>query len=180
MAIKVVGILNQSPQGPLHDRIQIVGGRKHENHYISDSLLVRSTSNLLSENILKGMPVSDIAQLLIDYWNAVYQLYPECFTEPSAYTLLGTPGMQVMHMLFPVIYSKYIQENRVEEIVMETHLEKLMGKTPGHTMPELQGPVDSEFWSKNHGPLIALSTGRQSREALYEGLVEKIRLMEES
>jgi hypothetical protein len=55
-----------------------------------------------------------------------------------------------------------------------------MEKTPSHTMPELQGPVDSEFWSRTHGPLIALSTGRQGREALYEGLMEKIRLTEEA
>jgi len=180
LATEVVDILNQSPQSPWHGRIQIVGERRHENHIVSDSHLIRSVSNLLRENILKGMPVSEIARLLIDYWNAVYQLYPECFTDPSAYTLLGTPGIQVMHMLFPLIYSKCIQDNRVEEIVMETHLEKLMEKTPSHTMPDLQGPVDSEFWSKTHGPLIAMSTGRQSREALYEGLVEKIRLEEES
>ena len=69
------------------------------------------------------MPVNDIARLLIDYWNAVYQLHHEYFTKPSAYTILGTPGIQVMHMLFPLIYSKCIQENRVEEVVMETHLE---------------------------------------------------------
>jgi hypothetical protein len=47
-------------------------------------------------------------------------------------------------------------------------------------MPELQGPVDSEFWSKTHGPLIAMAKGRQNREALYEGLVEKIRITDES
>ena len=76
-------------------------------------------------------------------------------------------------------YAGVVSERSQLEIVMETHLEKLLGRTSGHTMPELQGPVDSEFWSKNHGPLIALSTGRQSREALYEGLVEKLRLMEE-
>ncbi|MBN2336636.1 DGQHR domain-containing protein [Candidatus Bathyarchaeota archaeon] len=178
LATEVVDILNQSPRSPWHQRVQIVGEKRHEDHIVPDSLLIRSVADLLRENILKGMPVSEIGRLLIDYWNAVYQLYPECFTEPSAYTLLGTPGVQVMHMLFPLVYSKCIQGGSVDETSMESQLEKLMEETPSHTSPELKRPIDSEFWSRTHGPLIALSTGRQSVEALFNGLAEKMRLAE--
>lgn len=54
LATEVVDMLNQSPQSPWNGRIQIVGESRHENHIVSDSVLIRSISNLLRENISRG------------------------------------------------------------------------------------------------------------------------------
>ncbi|MCW4048154.1 MAG: DGQHR domain-containing protein [Candidatus Bathyarchaeota archaeon] len=179
-ATEIVDILNQTPTSPWHERIQVIGESKHENHIVTDSQLIRAILVILKETFFSEMPVSDFAKHLIDYWNAIYQLYPECFVDSSAYSLLGTPGIQVMHRLFPHIYARCIREDKMGEYGMEEHLEKLHMKTPKHFSPDFVRPIDSEFWSKSHGPLVAISSGSQNIEALYQGLVEKIRLAEES
>jgi len=179
-ATEVVDQLQSEPASPWHGRIHVVGEPSKEEYIASDSLFIKTLADVLREKVYEGVSTSEFSGLMIDYWNAVYQLYPECFTSPADYTLLGTPGVQVMHMLFPVVHARCLAQKDVSEAAMEKQLEKLLQETPGHSNPDLRNPVDSEFWSKAHGPLIAMSKSGENIKRLYFDMLEKMRLAEES
>lgn len=174
LAIEIVDILNSEPSSPWLGRIQIFGESKDETHIIKDKLLTTSISPLLKEKLFQGMPVNDLADLLIDYWNAVHRIYPECFDEPKAYTLLENPGVPVLSRLFVLVYSLCIRENHVTEEKMEEILDYIAVESLGHSNPDFRGPIYSTFWSKQHGPLIANSKTRSNRKELLGYLEEKI------
>lgn len=179
-ATEVVDTLNGEPTSPWHGRVQVVGEPGREEYVVSDSLLVKTLADVLREKVFDGLSTREFSELIINYWNAVYQLYPECFTAPSDYTLLGTPGVQVMHMVFPVVHARCLAQRDVSEAAMERQLEKLLQETPGHSNPDLRGPLDAEFWSRSHGPLIAMSKSGENIKRLYFDVLEKMRLAEEA
>jgi len=178
-ATEVVDILQAEPASPWHGRIQIVGEPSREEYIIGDSLLIKTIADVLREKVFDGVSAREFSEIIVNYWNAVYQLYPECFAVPEDYTLLSTPGVPVMHMLFPVVHSRCLMRKDVSEEAMERELEKLMAETPGHSNSDFRKPVDAEFWSKMHGPLIAMSRGGENVKRLYFDLLEKMRLAEE-
>lgn len=178
LATEAVDILNVEPASPWHGRIQIVNQQKNDDYIIKDSMLIRTIGDILKEKVFDGMPIREFASLLIFYWNALFQLYPECFEQPGSYTLLSSPGVPVFHKLFPSIYARCVRENMLHEDGMETELEKLMESTPEHPNPEFRKPITAEFWSRNFGPSIALSKTIRNKEELYRNLQEKIRLVE--
>jgi len=177
-ATEVVDTLNAEPTSPWHGRVQVVGEPSREEHIVSDSLLIKTLADTLRERVFDGLSTREFSELIINYWNAVYQLYPECFTAPGDYTLLGTPGVQVMHMVFPAVHARCLVQRDVSEAAMERQLERLLQETPGHSNPDLRGPLDAEFWSKSHGPLIAMSKSGENIKRLYFDVQEKLRLAE--
>lgn len=54
----------------------------------------------------------------------------------------------------------------------------LLRETPGHSEPDFRGPIGLDFWSKEHGPLIAISTNANIINDLYRHLQTKIILAE--
>jgi len=66
----------------------------------------------------------------------------------------------------------------ITEEGMRKILELLLLETPGHSEPDFRGPVNMDFWSREHGPLIAISTNANIIKDLYRHLQTKIILAE--
>ena len=116
-----------------------IGEERREEHIIHDKPFIRSVAEILRERVFEGMPIRELADLLIDYWNAVSKIYPRAFEEPQAYTLLATPGIFSLHMLFPSIYARCARGGFINEDGMRRTLTRLLEETPGHPQPEFPG-----------------------------------------
>ncbi len=178
LAAEVVDHLNSSELSPWRGRIRRIGEERREEHIIHDRPLIRSIAPILKKRIFEGLSIGELAELLIDYWRALNRLYPEAFIQPQRYTLLGTPGIFALHMLFPSIYVRCARRGVVDEEEMLKVLSALLEETPEHPQPEFREPLTMDFWSKEHGPVIALSTSLKTIRALYHGLLKKIQLVE--
>lgn len=174
LATEVVDYLIEDPKSPWCGRVRRVGEDKLEEHIIHDKPLIRSVVEVLKERVFEGMPIRELADLLIDYWNAVANVYPQAFEKPHTYTLLATPGIFSLHMLFPSVYARCAKSGVINEERMNHILVGLLEESPGHPHPDFRRPLTLDFWSKEHGPAIAISTSLQTIKRLYLNLSQKI------
>ena len=107
-SVTIVDILNEDTRSPWYRRIQYLGEEKEEHHIIRDSVFSRSLQYILKEATFRDLDDMTIAQYLMDYWRAIFELYPEVLENPKRYTLISFTGINAFHMLFPVIYYKSI------------------------------------------------------------------------
>ena len=178
LATEIVDYLCEDPRSPWYGRIRRVEEPSREEHIIRDKVIIRSVVEVLKEKALEGMRLSELADLLIDYWNAVSDMYPAAFENPSPYTLLGAPEVFSLHKLFPSVYARCARSGVINEEGMKAVLALLMVETTGHPDPDFRRPIDLEFWSRDHGPMIAISTNRNIINDLYRHLQTKIQLAE--
>ncbi|MCD6263027.1 DGQHR domain-containing protein [Candidatus Bathyarchaeota archaeon] len=178
LATEIVDHLNGREDSPWHRRIRRVGEPARPEHIIRDGPLIRSIGEILKEKTFEGLPLEEVADLLIGYWRAIRDLYPEAFESPGEYSLLGTPGVFSFHRLFPSVYARCIKGGVVDERTMGRVLSLLLEETPNHPKAEFRAPITVEFWSKRHGPAIAISTSLQIIKELYLNLAMKLRLAE--
>jgi len=176
LAAEVVDYLCEEPASPWHGRIQRVAEPRHEEHILRDKTMIRSVVEILKEKVFEWMKVKELADLLIDYWNAVSHVYPEAFVEPHRYTVLETPGLFSLNRLFPNVYGLCTRKGLVTMDAMERHLRLLKVETPDHPEPDFRGPIDLDFWTKEHGPVIAISTNMKIIADLHRHLLNKIKL----
>ncbi len=176
LAAEVVDQLNGDQRSPWCGRIKMVGEVREEEHVIHDRQMISSVADIFKEKVFEGMPIRELAGLLMDYWNAIEKLYPEPFEEHRAYTLLGTPGVFSLHMLFPSIYARCVRSGVITEERMCNILSGLLMETPEHPSNDFMGPLTIDFWSREHGPAIAVSTNPQDVGELYRHLLTKIQL----
>ncbi len=173
-AIEVIDVLNQEPVSPWFGRIREVGEQANPNHLVRDRDFMSSVLAILEQGYFKNMPIVEIAHYLIDYWNALYNLYPECFAEPRSYSLLIKPGMPALNLLFPDVYGMALRGGDVSEEAMFNVLTGLLAETPEHRDPDFQGPLGLEFWSLDRGSSRVLGTTKEAINQLYENLQLKI------
>lgn len=178
LATEVVDYLNEMENSPWQGRVRRVGDPAREEHILRDGPLIRSIGEILKEKTFEGLPLEELADLLIIYWKAIRKLYPEAFEKPQEYSLLGTPGIFSLHRLFPSIYARCIRSGVVDEERMMGFLSLLMEETPNHPKVEFRAPITGGFWSKRHGPAVAISTSLQIIKELYLNLAMKIKLAE--
>ena len=178
LAAEVVDHLNASERSPWRGRIRRIGEERRGEHIIHDRPLIRSIAPILRERVFEGLSLRELAELLVDYWRALHRLYGDAFQQPERYTLLGTPGIFSLHMLFPSVYARCARQGIIDEGGMLRVLSALLEETPGHPQPEFRGELTLDFWSKEHGPAIALSTSLKTIRSLYLGLSRKLQLAE--
>ena len=64
----------------------------------------------------------------------------------------------------------------ITEEGMRSVLALLLEETPTHPHVDFRGPLRLDFWSKEHGPMIAISTDMKAISELHNQLVRKIQL----
>ncbi len=177
-AIEIVDQLNKEPVSPWYRRIRFVGEPRRAEQVVSDNHASSSILPVLKDPIFKGMPIKEIAWHLMDYWNALYRLYPECINSPSAFSMMRRPGLPALNRLFTVIYTQAAREGKVTEGVLYRILSRLQRGTPGHEVPEFRPALDYTFWSIKSGPKIATKPTQANAKALFDNLTEKLWLAE--
>jgi len=177
-AAVIVDYLYEEPDSPWYKRITRVGEEAKPEDIIRDAPLIKSISGILREKTFEGMNLKEVADSLINYWNALKSLYPEAFDNPRRFTLLGTPGIYSFHMLFPSVHARCMREGDLSVNKMQEILGKLQRETPTHPQDEFKRPITIDFWDKAHGPAIALSTSQKMIRELYRDLYMKLQLAE--
>jgi len=175
-AAEIVDRMNDDPRSPWHGRIRRVTEERRDVHITRDSVLIRVIALMMSNKACSSIPVEDMAGLLIAYWTAISEIYPEAFVEPRDYTLLGPQGITCLHRLFPDILDLCVPLGIITKEGMLSHMKKLRLETPGHRNPTFRPPLELDFWSKEHGPIEAVKTDRESIEELYVNLFQKINI----
>lgn len=170
-SMEIVDILNSEPISPWNQRIRVVHEPKDSNHLIEDNQIASTVLPLLKDKNFKGKPIKTIARYLIDYWNALYGVFPACFDDPKEYLLMSRTGSQIMNRLFKEIFPSLEKPN---EENMFHYLRYLTKETPGHEIPDLRPPINSDFWHKEHGSEHVKDSSRNGKEVLFTALHEKI------
>jgi len=175
LASEAVDGLNSEPRSPFYRRIRMVGQESDEKTIVSDKPFIASVAEILREKVFSGLPVRELADTLIDFWSGIKAIYPEAFTEHERYTLLSTPGLPALNMLFPSIYARCVDKG-VSEASMKKQIEGLLAHTKDHPKADFRRPLTIDFWSKEKAPSVAIMRDRKNVEALSGYLLEKIKL----
>ncbi len=159
---------------PWYGRIRFVGEPRREEQVVNDYYASSSILPILKDSCFKGMTIKEIAWHLMDYWNALYGIYPECINSPSHYSMMKRPGLPALNMLFIDIYAQAAEKGKVTEDLLYRFLSRLQIDTPRLNDPEFRPALDHTFWSLETGPEIATDPKRANAKALFDNLTEKL------
>lgn len=160
-ALKIVDALRQRKDSPWYRAIQFPGERKVKGaHLVRQHTMVTAVKEIFRSQVVGMVPDEELAELLINYWQAIKDLLPEAFANPAEYTVQKIPGVYAFHMVFPEVF----------ELCREH------GDFSKEKMREVLGQIkmDSEFWHVERGHHLAKETGMRSIRLLAEYLREQL------
>jgi len=173
----IVDYLNTKPTSPFKGRIREVGEPLiEEQHVTTDGTLTRYVAKILKEKIFQDMYDEELADLLINYWSAIEELYPKCFKKHKHYALLDTLGLSSLSSLFPVIFGYCSKDGNVTKENMKRYLEYLLRETPNHKDPDFRKPITETWWHKTDGPGVIHGTGEGHYSRIAQNFADKIKL----
>lgn len=176
-ALDVVKILNTDPHSAWLGRVQAPNETKGPNHVIKERPLSDSIGYILKDmTTVRVKSIQEnpekLARPLIEYWNAIKELFPDAFALPQEYTIQRTTGAYSLNM----IYSRVVQfcedatkENRKEcfKTTLANMFESL-GKSIGID-------TGSEFWDKENGYPLAMGTSMKLIKSLASLFLDNLR-----
>jgi DGQHR domain-containing protein len=104
-ATNIVDILNETPDQPWEGSIIIPNGDVTSG--VKQNTIVRSLRPLLAgDHIYKNQDASTVAELLIRYWKAIGELWPDAIKEDTRdeYTFMKSVGILTMHNIATTIF----------------------------------------------------------------------------
>jgi DGQHR domain-containing protein len=184
IATFIVDYLAEKTSSPFYNRIKFLGEETERRHLVEDSVLTRYISKLTGNLAFSSIEPEKMADLLIDYWGAIKELYPNCFSEEKkdSYTLLKHTGIASFTYLFPIIYSLCTTDGNLSKTNMKKYLSYLKEDLRNNKEAEFidldfRRPIDEDWWSREHGPSIARSTGEATFEEIKKKMAEKIQFV---
>jgi len=175
-ALDIVKALSTDARSPWLGRVQAPNEAKGKNHVIKERPLADSIAYVLKEltpgqlDEIRNKPAV-LAEPLIDYWNAIKEIFPEAFASPQDYNVQRTPGAYSLHM----IYLRLLKlshgdkaEKRTERFrATLANMFEDVGKSTGFK-------TDSDFWDKKNGPDMTKSTSMKGMKALATMFLEHL------
>jgi DGQHR domain-containing protein len=185
IAAFIVDHLAENEDSPFYDRIKYLGEETEKRHLVEDSALIRYISKLRGELVFESMTPETMAELLIDYWNAIAELYPKCFHEDTKdnYTLLKHTGIASFTYLFPVVYGLCAQSGDISKEAMKKYLSFLKENLADNVRrseeidPDFLKPIDETWWSRAHGSSLARATSEATFNYIKDQMAKKIQLV---
>ncbi|MBS7649592.1 MAG: DGQHR domain-containing protein [Candidatus Bathyarchaeia archaeon] len=185
IAAFIVDYLAEDEDSPFCDRIKYLGEETEKRHAVEDAVLIRYISKLRSQLAFESMTPEMMAELLIDYWNAIAELYPKCFDEDTKdnYTLLKHTGVASFTYLFPVVYGLCAQDGDISKEGMKKYLSFLQKDLTGKVKseepidPDFLKPVDETWWSRAHGSSLARATSEATFNYIKDQMAKKIQIV---
>jgi len=178
MAAYIVDYLESEENSPFYQKIQYTGEKKEPHHLVKDYTLTYWIAKILTERAYARMGFEQIAEMLLNYWNVIKELYPSCFRNPREYTLLQTTGIASFTLLFPTIFAYCAAAGNVSKSKMKEYLLLLQTEQPQNPelTPDFQDAIDENWWSKAHGPSIASATGSKVFNEISKSFAKKIEI----
>jgi len=180
LSVTVVDKLRYDPQSPWYERVILPHEIKRKTHgIISQTSLADSIGLLIGKLPSEDFDLNEadksadrLSQLLINYWIALKEIFPEAFQIPEDYTIQRTVGCYVLHKVFPYVYELCKKSNDFSKERMKLFLLKMFenfSKSTGIA-------VNSEFWNKWVGDPLATGTGMKTVNKLANLLIESLPL----
>lgn len=165
--IPVVDKLASDPNSPWYKKVQLPDqARKKKGQLIKQRPLADSIQFVVKEKVGLRRDLDQLAKMLIDYWNAVSEIFPVAFSDPTNYTLQGTPGTYSLHYVFPDVYDVCNEAGDISKESMKKVLKRMFEKAS----EKLGAEINDDFWSKEIGTghFLAQATSQRMIRALAE------------
>jgi DGQHR domain-containing protein len=176
-AMEVTEMLNEDSRSVWRGKIQRYGEERHEEHILTAKAFAQSLKYILKDRSFIDLPENTHTQYLMDYWQAIFEIYPEALQNPKRYTITTYTGLNALHMLFPFIYSTSIAEmNAITKDTMKKLLSHLRNETFEHPDLDFKKSIEVSFWDKASAPAIFRATNAKLVRELSEKLRTKIQL----
>lgn len=133
-AVKIVDYLNTEPSSPWQGRIQLPNTKLKAP--AKQASLTKSLLPLLKNGILENYSDTVACQLILIYWKAVQEVFPEAFEDPKKYAIQKTPGFFPLHAVANRIFMYCQAKNRFKQSTMVDLLREAAKKID----------IDNDFW----------------------------------
>lgn len=164
-AVYITDTLNTRPDSPLRGMIRMPGDSRNET-VLTQTSITSSLEPVLKDGFFTSKEKESIVQVLVNYWNAAKETWPEIFTDPADYALLKTTGIHAMHILLPVI-SSYSADSEGKRVLTKEAIRTIFAKLAASGVTE-------EFWASD-GEAGKFGSGKKSQKLLAEVLIDKLR-----
>jgi DNA sulfur modification protein DndB len=101
--VKVVDAMISTPGHPWHNKIGIPGP-KLPGALTKQVSFVTSLKPILTTSPYLSVEPADMAQILIRYWQALQEIFPEAFSDPGEYVIQKTSGIFSLHSIAPEVF----------------------------------------------------------------------------
>ena len=159
-ATSIVDILRETPESPWLDRIYVIGQKRSATRAIGQHRMVASIQIVLKNSLLGQLTDEVVARLLTNYWSALRALLPAAFAEPENYVIQSTPGVQALHLVFPLVVdvcreSKDFSAKRMHETWATVRM-------------------STGFWRKQRGHPLTIDKSLKGQRALAQYLLDQL------
>ncbi len=100
-ATRLGDVLNEDETSPWRGLIRMPGEALRPEHMMRQHAMVSSLSPVVSDGFVKQVTDEEMAQLLLNFWTAVRQLWGTAFESPAEYVIQRPLGAGALHMIFP-------------------------------------------------------------------------------
>ena len=156
-ATEVIDLLNDEP-GVWQFQIAIPGVPGRDGGLVRQHAMVVSIEPFLKDPWVKARSNEQRTKVLVNFWDAAKEVWPEAFDSPKEYRVQATVGVYSLHLLLPVIVHRCLEDRDLSKERMLRLLEDMN--------------ISSDFWHKEHGDPRTLGTGMGSMRALAQYLIE--------
>lgn len=158
-ATKVVDQLNDVP-GVWQHQIAIPGVPGRDQGLVRQHAMVVSIEPLLKDAWVRSASDDDKIRVLVNFWDAVKEVWPDAFDSPKEHRIQATVGIYSLHMLLPVIIQRCLEDRDLSK-------DRMQDIITGMNLPP-------DFWNKETGDPLTLGTGMASIRALAQYLINQL------
>lgn len=161
-AVKVSDYLNEQP-GPWQGRIQLPNTSSKAP--AKQGSVTKSLQPLLKGGFLEDQSDSLACQLMLIYWKAVQDVFPEAFAEPTEYAIQKTAGLFPLHAVANRIFRICQAENKSFK---QSKMADLLRKAAE------ENDMDSDFWRLDNTEGATLYGSMKGFRILADRILDKL------
>ena len=160
-AIYIARQLDKS--GPWTKLINPPNGRKDAPAPISQGSFSDSLYPILDYAQNAGLNMGEIANLLNNYWKAIFELCPESYKEWRKSLLMKTSGVFSLHLFLPILITR---KRNLGDVPTKEQFKQILGEMNEH--------FNDDFWNSEKGEAGKYGTGRKSFTELKNDIIEEL------
>jgi len=164
-ATNIVDILNETPDQPWEASIIIPNGDVDSG--VKQNTIVRSLRPLLAgDHIYKNQDASTVAELLVRYWKAIEELWPDAINSGSRdeYTLMKSVGVLTMHNIAPTVF----------EAARSGGAGKITQEALAKVLKPVAAKLKIEFWDSKSGESGKIGTNNKAVRYLSDTILKHV------
>ena len=163
-AVKIVDYLNTQPGSPWQGRIQIPNTSTKAP--AKQASVTKSFQPLLKGGFMEDQGDNVACQLMLIYWKAVQDVFPEAFVDPKKYAIQITAGFFPLHTVANRIFK--LCDAAEKNKFTQTRMANLL-----RAATEEAG-ISSDFWKRDNPEGATLYGGMKGFRLLADRILDKL------